>query len=115
MIMPVGVVDHWGDTEVRILSGAESATLAVLRLTKVDQSRSKFILSRAEKMAKSDKEAPQTIKQRQATLRAKRRAEGYVEMSVWVEAKTRDRVTQYAVEFKCGMGEVIDDLVAKNL
>jgi hypothetical protein len=66
-------------------------------------------------MAKSDKEAPQTIKQRQATLRAKRRAEGYVEMSVWVEAKTRDRVTQYAVEFKCGMGEVIDDLVAKNL
>jgi hypothetical protein len=108
-------VDHRGDTEVRILSGAESATLAVLRLTKVDQSRSKFILSRAEKMAKSDKEAPQTIKQRQATLRAKRRAEGYVEMSVWVEAKTRDRVTQYAVEFKCGMGEVIDDLVAKNL
>jgi hypothetical protein len=36
-------------------------------------------------------------------------------MNVWVEAKTRDRVTQYAVEFKCGMGEVIDDLVAKNL
>jgi hypothetical protein len=85
----------------------------VLRLTKVVQSRSKFILSRAEKMAKSDKEAPQTIKQRQATLRAKRKADGYVEMSVWVKAKTHDKVTQYAVEFKCGMGEVIDDLVSK--
>ena len=66
-------------------------------------------------MAKSDKEAPQTIKQRQATLRAKRKADGYVEMSVWVKAKTHDKVTQYAVEFKCSMGEMLDDLVAEHL
>ena len=31
-------------------------------------------------------------------------------MNVWVEAKTHDRVLQRAVEFKCGMGEVIDEL-----
>lgn len=66
-------------------------------------------------MAKSDKEAPQTSQQRQAAFKARQLADGYVMMNVWVEAKTRDRVTQYAVEFKCGMGEVIDDLVAKNL
>jgi hypothetical protein len=113
LIMPVGDVDHWGDTEVRILSGAESATLAVLRLTKVDQSRSKFILSRAIKMAKSDKAVPQTPQQRQAAFKARQLADGYVMMNVWVKAKTRDKVTQYAVEFKIGMGEVIDDLVSK--
>ena len=113
MIMPVGDVDHWGDAEVRILSGAESATLAVLRLTKVDQSRSKFILSRAEKMANSDKAVPQTPQQRQAAFKARQLADGYVMMNVWVKAKTRDKVTQYAVEFKIGMGEVIDDLVSK--
>ncbi len=66
-------------------------------------------------MANSDKAAPKTIKQRQETLRAKRKADGYVEMSVWVKAKTRDRVTQYAVEFKCSMGEMLDDLVAEHL
>ncbi len=66
-------------------------------------------------MAKSDKAVPQTPQQRQAAFKARQLADGYVMMNVWVEAKTRDRVTQYAVEFKCGMGEVIDDLVAKNL
>jgi len=66
-------------------------------------------------MAKSDKAVPQTPQQRQAAFKARQIADGYVMMNVWVEAKTRDRVTQYAVEFKCGMGEVIDDLVAKNL
>jgi len=66
-------------------------------------------------MAQSDKAAPQTIKQRQDTLRAKRKADGYVEMSVWVKAKTNERLLQYAVEFKCSTGEMLDDLVAKNL
>ena len=103
--MPVGVINHWGD--------AESATLAVLRLTKVDQSRSKFILSRAERMAKSDKAAPQTPQQRQSAFKARQIADGYVEMSVWVKAKTNERLLQYAVEFKIGKGEVIDDLVSK--
>ena len=111
--MPVGDVDHWGDAEVRILSGAESATLAVLRLTKVDQSRSKFILSRAIKMAKSDKAVPQTPQQRQAAFKARQRAEGLVEIAVWVKAKTNEKLLQYAVEFKIGKGEVIDDLVSK--
>ena len=105
--MPVGVIDHWGD--------AESATLAVLRLTKVDQSRSKFILSRAEKMANSDKAVPQTPQQRQAAFKARQLADGYVMMNVWVEAKTNERLLQYAVEFKCSTGEMLDDLVAKHL
>jgi hypothetical protein len=90
-----------------------SVTLAVLRVTKVDQSRSKFILSRAEKMAKSDKAAPQTPQQRQSAFKARQIADGYVEMSVWVKAKTNERLLQYAVEFKIGKGEVIDDLVSK--
>ena len=64
-------------------------------------------------MAKSDKAAPQTPQQRQSAFKARQIADGYVEMSVWVKAKTHDKVTQYAVEFKCGMGEVIDDLVSK--
>tara|TARA_B110000027_G_scaffold5240_1_gene4882 strand:- start:76 stop:366 length:291 start_codon:yes stop_codon:yes gene_type:complete len=84
-----------------------------LRVTKVDQSRSKFILSRAEKMAKSDKAAPQTPQQRQSAFKARQIADGYVEMSVWVKAKTNERLLQYAVEFKIGKGEVIDDLVSK--
>ena len=64
-------------------------------------------------MAKSDKAVPQTPQQRQAAFKARQLADGYVEMSVWVKAKTHDKVTQYAVEFKIGMGEVIDDLVSK--
>ena len=93
--------------------GAESPTLSVLRVTKVDQSRSKFILSRAEKMANSDKAVPQTPQQRQAAFKARQLADGYVMMNVWVEAKTRDRVTMGAVEFKCGMGEYIDQIVSE--
>ena len=85
----------------------------MLRVTKVDQIRSKFILSRAEKMAKSDKAAPQTPQQRQSAFKARQIADGYVEMSVWVKAKTNERLLQYAVEFKIGKGEVIDDLVSK--
>jgi len=64
-------------------------------------------------MAKSDKAAPQTPQQRQSAFKARQIADGYVEMSVWVKAKTNERLLQYAVEFKIGKGEVIDDLVSK--
>ena len=64
-------------------------------------------------MTNSDKAVPQTPQQRQAAFKARQLADGYVMMNVWVEAKTRDRVLQRAVEFKCGMGEVIDELVSE--
>ena len=66
-------------------------------------------------MANSDKAVPQTPQQRQAAFKARQLADGYVMMNVWVEAKTHDRVTMGAVEFKCGTGEMLDDLVAKHL
>ena len=66
-----------------------------------------------EDMADMFKRSPQTPQQRQAAFKARQLADGYVMMNVWVKAKTHDKVTQYAVEFKCGMGEVIDDLVSK--
>ena len=65
-------------------------------------------------MANSDKAVPQTPQQRQAAFKARQIADGYVMMNVWVEAKTHDRVTMGAIEFKCGMGEYIDQIVSER-
>jgi hypothetical protein len=62
-------------------------------------------------MAKSDKEAPQTIKQRQATLKAKRREDGYIEMAVWVKTDTRDQLKAQANEQGVTIGQRIDQLI----
>jgi hypothetical protein len=87
----------------------------VLRVTKVDQSRSKSILSREKKMDKSDKATPQTLKQRQATLKAKRRANGYVEIATWVKTETNDRLNEQAKEQGITKGELLDYLVIKSV
>jgi hypothetical protein len=62
-------------------------------------------------MAKSDKAAPQTLKQRQATLRAKRRADGYIEITTWVKTDTNDRLNEQAKKQGITKGELLDQLI----
>jgi hypothetical protein len=62
-------------------------------------------------MAKSDKSAPQTLKQRQDTLRAKRKANGYVEITTWVEVGTRDHLKAQASDQGITIGQQIDQLI----
>ena len=65
-------------------------------------------------MDKSDKAAPQTIKQRQDTLRNKRKQDGFVEISAWVEISTRDQLKAQAIEQGITMGQQIDQLIIKG-
>ena len=62
-------------------------------------------------MENKDKAAPQTPSQRQATLKAKRREDGYIEMAVWVTAATRDKLKAQASEQGVTIGERIDQLL----
>jgi hypothetical protein len=66
-------------------------------------------------MANSDKSAPQTLKQRQDTLRAKRKANGYVEITTWVKTETNDRLNEQAKKKGITKGELLDDLVTKSV
>jgi len=66
-------------------------------------------------MDKSDKATPQTLKQRQATLKAKRRASGYVEIATWVKTETNDRLNEQAKKQGITKGELLDDLVTKSV
>jgi hypothetical protein len=66
-------------------------------------------------MANSDKSAPQTLKQRQDTLRAKRKANGYVEITTWVKTETNDRLNGQAKKKGITKGELLDDLVTKSV
>ena len=85
-----------------------------LNITKVDQSRSKFILNREKKMSEDKVEykiSPKTLKQRQDTLRAKRKANGYVEITAWVEVGTRDQLKAQASDQRITIGQQIDQLI----
>jgi len=62
-------------------------------------------------MANKDKAAPQTPSQRQATLKAKRREDGYIEMAVWVKTDTRDQLKAQANEQGVTIGQRIDQLI----
>ena len=61
----------------------------------------------------ANKAAPQTPSQRQATLKAKRREDGYIEMAVWVKADTRDRLKAEAAKQGMTTGQVIDQLMSE--
>jgi hypothetical protein len=58
-----------------------------------------------------DKAAPQTIKQRQDTLRAKRKQDGFVEISAWIAVGTRDQLKDKANENGITIGQQIDRLI----
>ena len=62
-------------------------------------------------MANKDKAVPQTPSQRQATLKAKRREDGYIEMAVWIKADTRDQLKAQASEQGVTIGQLIDQLI----
>ena len=62
-------------------------------------------------MANKGKEAPQTRNQRQATHKAKRREDGYIEMAVWIKAETRDQLKAQASEQGITTGQLIDQLI----
>jgi len=59
----------------------------------------------------ANKAAPQTPSQRQATLKAKRREDGYIEMAVWIKADTRDQLKAQASEQGVTIGQLIDQLI----
>ena len=59
----------------------------------------------------ADKAAPQTRNQRQATHKAKRREDGYIEMAVWIKAETRDQLKAQASEQGVTIGQLIDQLI----
>ena len=59
----------------------------------------------------TDKAAPKTRNQRQATHKAKRREDGYIEMAVWIKAETRDQLKAQASEQGVTIGERIDQLL----
>jgi len=61
-------------------------------------------------MANKGKEAPQTRNQRQATHKAKRREDGYIEIAVWVKTETRDRLKAEAIDQGITTGERLDQL-----
>ena len=50
-------------------------------------------------------------KLRQAALRAKRHAEGYVEVSMWLKVKTLDRLQIMKGESSLTQGQIIDQLI----
>lgn len=57
------------------------------------------------------KEAPRTLKQRQATHRAKRKADGFVEVITWMKVGTRDRLKAEADKQGISTGELLDQLI----
>jgi len=62
-------------------------------------------------MENKDKAAPQTRTQRQATLRAKRIAAGFTEVTMWIEADTCNQLKAQAIEQGITIGQRIDQLV----
>ena len=62
-------------------------------------------------MTKSDKAAPQTANQRQATKRAKRKADGFIEVITWVKTDTRDKLKAEADKQGITTGELLDNLM----
>ena len=59
----------------------------------------------------ANKVAPQTPSQRQATLKAKRREDGYIEMAVWIKTETRDQLKAQASDQVITTGQLIDQLI----
>jgi hypothetical protein len=66
-------------------------------------------------MDKPDKAAPQTIKQRQDTLRAKRKQDGFIEISAWIAVSTRDQLKARANKQGITIGQLIDQLCQEPL
>jgi hypothetical protein len=62
-----------------------------------------------------DKAAPQTIKQRQDTLRAKRKQDGFIEISAWIAVGTRDQIKDEANKQGITFGQQIDRLCRELL
>lgn len=65
-------------------------------------------------MANKDKAEPQTANQRQATKRAKRKADGFIEVITWVKTDTRDKLKAEAAKLGITTGELIDNLMGNE-
>ena len=59
----------------------------------------------------TEKAAPQTPRQRQAALKAKRIAAGFTEVTMWIEADTCNQLKAQAIEQGITIGQRIDQLI----
>jgi len=63
-------------------------------------------------MAEQDKKPKaKTISERQTALRTKRKAEGFVEVTMWLEGETVEKVAALATASGHTKGEVVDGII----
>jgi len=64
-------------------------------------------------MAEQDKAAPKTASQRQTSFRQAKTADGFIEVRMWLDKQTFEKIKAIASADGISQGEVVDKLLVK--
>ena len=66
-------------------------------------------------MAEQDKAVPKTASQRQTSFREAKTADGFVEVRMWLDKRTFEKIKASASADGISQGEVVDQIMIKNV